>query len=58
MWKRYKPPSIIEALKPYHYPEDQDGNPIPTPSPRNRPQVSSTSIAHAALVVSRTRYAP
>jgi hypothetical protein len=31
--KFYKPQSITEALKPYHYPEDQDGKPKPTPSP-------------------------
>jgi hypothetical protein len=37
MSKPYQPPSIIEALKPYRYPEDEHGNPIPTPSPRKRP---------------------
>jgi hypothetical protein len=30
----YRPPSIAKALEPYHYPEDEDGNPVPTPTPR------------------------
>jgi len=32
----YEPPLIARALDPYHYPVDDDGNPIPTPSPRAR----------------------
>lgn len=40
MHKLRKRRSISEALKIYHYPEDEDGNPIPTPSLRHRPQSS------------------
>jgi hypothetical protein len=29
--KSSKPPSITEALKPYHYPKDEDGTPMFAP---------------------------
>jgi len=32
--RRYEPPSIASSLDPYHYPVDESGNAIPTPSPR------------------------
>lgn len=32
--RRYEPPSIASSLDPYHYPVDESGNVIPTPSPR------------------------
>jgi|GEM_PF-3733925 len=37
----YRPPNLIRALKPYHYPEDEDGNPVPSPGVRVRPQSSA-----------------
>jgi hypothetical protein len=38
----YRPPSIAKALEPYHYPEDEDGNLVPTPTPRAEPRSSTT----------------
>jgi len=32
--RNYEPQLIARALDPYHYPVDDDGNPVPTPSPR------------------------
>jgi hypothetical protein len=37
----HRPPSITKALKPYHYPEDEDGNPVPTPTPRTQAKSSA-----------------
>jgi hypothetical protein len=32
--RNYEPQLIAKALDPYHYPVDDDGNPVPTPSTR------------------------
>ena len=48
MGLRYRPPSLVDALKPYHYPIDQDGNPVPTPGLRiQRQSGSAGSVAPA-----------
>jgi hypothetical protein len=54
MHQRHKRTSITEALETYHYPEDENGNPIPTPSLRSHPQ---SSDAHPEIRV-RVRAMP
>jgi hypothetical protein len=38
----FRPPSIAKALEPYHYPEDEAGDPVPTPTPRSHTRTSTT----------------
>ena len=49
----YRPPSIAKALEPYHYPQDEAGDPVPTPTPRTRTR-PSTSDREVPVRVSGT----
>jgi len=40
--RRYEPPRIASSLDPYHYPVDESGNAVPTPSPRTSVDERST----------------
>jgi hypothetical protein len=44
--RNYEPQLIARALDPYHYPVDDDGNPVPTPSPRATPNEREPQEAH------------
>lgn len=38
--RKYSPPLIGSALDPYHYPEDETGNPAPSPNPLREPDLT------------------
>jgi hypothetical protein len=37
--RKYSPPRIGSALDPYRYPEDETGNPSPSPNPLREPDL-------------------